>query len=384
MNCAAELIYSYDWCHRVSRSSGSSFYRAFGLLPQQQRRALFALYAFARITDDLSDEVSDEVSYHVTHNDRDEGHSTGGETLPDSKHASRTERLMAWQSMLRQQLARDIPRLDASPAASQFSLGDPNHRSESFSPIPVPAVQHKQLCKTIAQGPSSDAVTASLSQYDWLWPALHHTVVTYQIPVRLLDELVAGVVMDLQAVRLADWPAVDEYCYRVASTVGLACTSIWQARPSLPQQAAIDCGLAFQLTNILRDLREDAQRDRIYLPIDQLQRFGCDTDSWLAGKPRGEWLQLVSSVLERARALYHSGARTVDHLPPHGARMFALMWSSYRHLLEAIEHNKEHLWSDRRVRVPRHQLWSALLRSWLAPTSSGSLLRTQRRTHHNA
>lgn len=310
VHASDELARSYQWCYRVARGSGSSFYRAFWLLDRPQRQAMFALYAFARITDDLGD--------------------SGDEP-------SRAAALQAWQAQLEQRLPQPV------------------HYAAAERTEPNPA--------------------ADLSRFEPLWPALRDTVSKYDIATELLHDLLAGVAMDLEQVRLADWPAVDRYCYHVASTVGLACTSIWQAAQSLPRRQAIDCGLAFQLTNILRDVREDAARDRIYLPLDELERFGCDSASWLAGRPSGDWLGLVDSVIARAREFYDSGAQTIDHLPPRGARMFWLMWSSYRELLEAIDRRKSELWSGQRIRVPRIKRMLLLARSLVAPADSESLRR---------
>lgn len=321
MTSADELARSYDWCYRVARDSGSSFYRAFWLLDRPQRSAMFALYAFSRITDDLSDAPCDLET--------------------------RSANLRAWQALLSERLPQS------------------NEKRDDVAPLWPAHSPERGLMLT--ERP------AALAGYERLWPALAHAVKSYRIPVRLLQDLVAGVAMDLQPVRLPDWPAVDRYCYHVASTVGLACTSIWQAANSLPKGPAIDCGLAFQLTNILRDLREDAARDRIYLPIVELEKYGCDSQSWLAGAPRGDWLELVASVIERTRTLYSSGAQTIDHLPPRGARMFWLMWSNYRQLLEAIDRQKEHLWSDRRVRLSRPRRFRLLIQSLVVPTNSTRL-----------
>ncbi len=147
--------------------------------------------------------------------------------------------------------------------------------------------------------------------------------------------------------RFASWEEVDKYSYHVASTVGLACTRIWQAADTLPKSPPIDCGLAFQLTNILRDLREDAARNRIYLPLSELTAFGCDEASWLSGNPQGDWQGLVRSVILRARAFYESGKHTIDHLPRPGKRIFGLMWSTYHDLLNTIDRQQSQLWSQR-------------------------------------
>lgn len=304
-----ELAESYGWCYRVARGSGSSFYRAFWLLNRRQRQAMFALYAFARITDDLGDDAQPA--------------------------ACRAARLIAWSRLLEEQLSGSA--LDGT-------------YDDTFA-------------------------TRDLSQFAPLWPALRDTVSNSRIPIQLLQELVAGVEMDLGAVRLRSWTEVDHYAYCVASTVGLACTHIWQAADTLPRQHAIDCGIAFQLTNILRDLREDAARDRIYLPLGELERFGCDVDSWLAGRPRGEWQALVASVIDRTRALYDSGSHTIDHLPRQGKRMFWLMWSHYRRLLETISDRKEQLWGEQRIGLSRRSRYGLMFRALVTPAHSESLVR---------
>lgn len=333
MNSADELARSYEWCYRVARASGSSFYRAFWLLERPERLAMFTLYAFARITDDLSDSASANAAGEAAPASGPKPRPAAGEPVD-----RRAVLLTAWRRQLAHRIAASAESADGELAECQ--LAD------------YQLAEHE------------------LAQYELLWPGLKHTVRTYGVPVGLLEDLITGVAMDLHPVRLQNWSQVDRYCYHVASTVGLACTSIWRAADSLPLQQAIDCGLAFQLTNILRDLREDAARNRIYLPIEELQRYGCDVDSWLAQNPRGDWVGLVSSVVERTHALYDSGAGTVDHLSPRGGRMFALMWSSYRQLLEAVDRHKEQLWTHRRLRVSTTQRLRLLAETLLtAPTS---------------
>lgn len=314
MHSGDELPRSYQWCYGVARGSGSSFYRAFWLLDRPQRQAMFALYAFARITDDLGD---------------------------SGKEDTRRNALRAWQVQLQHRLPQP-----------GHSLGEQLTASEELT-----------------------EATSDLEKFQPLWPALRDTVCKYKIPPELLHDLVAGVAMDLDHVRFRDWSAVDRYCYHVASTVGLACTCIWEASQSLPRRQAIDCGLAFQLTNILRDLREDALRDRIYLPLSELERFGCDPQSWIAGSPCGDWLGLVDSVIARAHEFYDSGAPTIDYLPPRGARMFRLMWSSYRELLCAIDRRKADLWKGQRIGLSSLKRIELLTRSFTARTHSASLQR---------
>lgn len=325
-----QTTYSYRWCYRVAKKSGSSFYRAFWLLDKPQREAMFALYAFARITDDLGDDCR-------SIGERTDDKNQAGLEVQSLK--VRRLRLQLWRNRLLMYLGSDLP---VDPASSLES---------------------------------SDSTEANryLAQFDSLWPALIDTVHRYRIPTRIIQDLIDGVSSDLGRVRMPDWTALDNYCYKVASTIGLACTCIWQAHASMPKQSAIDCGIAFQLTNILRDLAEDAQRERIYIPLEELRRFGCDTSSWLAGAPNGNWLGLVEHTLQRAKDFYASGAQTIDHLPPRGKKMFWLMWSSYRELLDAIAAQPEQLWSDRRIRVSRSRRMGLLLKSVMVTTNADSL-----------
>jgi phytoene synthase len=193
----------------------------------------------------------------------------------------------------------------------------------------------------------------SLRDYSLLWPALCNTAERYAIPHELLFGIIDGVEMDLGPVRIADWDELTEYSYYVASTVGLACTRLWGAKVTLPRQSAIDCGIAFQITNILRDLREDAARGRIYVPATQLQRFGCSAANWLRCQPDVDWFGCVDAMIARARQLYDNGWRTSEHLNDEGQRMFSLMWRTYRELLDEIDRSKASLWSGSPIRVSR-------------------------------
>ena len=106
--------------------------------------------------------------------------------------------------------------------------------------------------------------------------ALHDTIDRYRIPVQYLEDVLDGVEMDLEPVCYATFADLKLYCYRVASAVGLACIHIWGFSDERAKDYAEQAGYAFQLTNILRDLGEDAARGRVYVPADELARFGYD------------------------------------------------------------------------------------------------------------
>lgn len=186
-----------------------------------------------------------------------------------------------------------------------------------------------------------------------LWPALRDAQQRYHIPVAVLRDLVEGVKLDIDTVQIRDREQLEHYCYCVAGTVGIACLHIWEAPVDRLQKVAIDCGFAFQITNILRDVLEDSRRQRIYLPETELREFGCDVASWMKAEPVGDWLGLVRKYIEEADAAYQRSWEIHAHLPADAKKMFSLMWRSYHAILEEIQRHPDSIWK-RRLSVP---LW---------------------------
>src|SRR5262249_36067571 len=137
------------------------------------------------------------------------------------------------------------------------------------------------------------------------------------------------------------------YCYRVASAVGLACIHIWGCRDERARAFAEDAGYAFQLTNILRDLGEDAGRGRVYLPHDELARFGYDAGRLARGERDDNFRALMRFQVERARGYYDASWPLVPLLPPAGRAVFLVMARTYRGLLELIEQRDYDVFSSR-------------------------------------
>jgi len=136
--------------------------------------------------------------------------------------------------------------------------------------------------------------------------ALADTVARFAIPREHFDAVIAGVEMDLDRDRYETWEGdLEQYCYRVAGAVGLVCIEIFGYRDASARQYAVELGLAFQLTNILRDVAEDAQRGRIYLPRADLKRFGCREEDVLVGHCTDAFRQVMA--FESARAGEHYG-----------------------------------------------------------------------------
>ncbi len=152
-----------------------------------------------------------------------------------------------------------------------------------------------------------------------------------------LEAVLDGVEMDLEPVRYATFANLRLYCYRVASAVGLACIHIWGFTGPQALAYAENAGLAFQLTNILRDLGEDAGRGRVYLPLEDLARFGYSDEKLLRAERDDNFRALMRFEIERARSYYVSAWPLLPLLAPPGRAVFLVMAKTYRALLDVIE-----------------------------------------------
>jgi len=193
-----------------------------------------------------------------------------------------------------------------------------------------------------------------------LHPAFHETVRTHAIPHEYLHAALDGVAMDLDVSSYDTFDDLYLYCYRVASVVGLSCLHIWGFTQEKARHYAESAGVAFQLTNILRDLAEDAGRGRVYLPAEDLERFGYRREQLCRGE-RGERFEaLMRFEAERAGRYYDAAAPLVPLLPPPGRSVFLVMLRTYRGLLDAIARQNFDVFTGR-VRVSRwYKLWQVL------------------------
>jgi phytoene synthase len=180
-----------------------------------------------------------------------------------------------------------------------------------------------------------------------LYPALHDTVVAYAIPREYLDAVLDGVEMDLFRDSYATFAELYGYCYRVASAVGLACIHIWGFADRSAKVYAESAGIAFQLTNILRDLGEDAARGRVYLPQEDLERFGYGPDRLRRGEQDERFRCLMQFQAQRARSYYEKATPLHGLLPSAGRAVFQVMMRTYRGLLETIEQRDYDVFSSR-------------------------------------
>lgn len=168
--------------------------------------------------------------------------------------------------------------------------------------------------------------------------AFRHSVATFGLRPEPLLELVKGMEMDLFPREYASWAELERYCYRVAGTVGEAMAPILGCTQPWALQHAIELGEAMQLTNILRDVKEDLGRGRLYLPLDELARFGVDRAQLEAGRVDDGFRAFMQFQIARARGLYERGALGLPALEHAGGRATArVMGAVYAGILGAIE-----------------------------------------------
>ncbi|HUM13772.1 MAG TPA: squalene/phytoene synthase family protein [Myxococcaceae bacterium] len=286
----ALVTQGYRTAKAVTRQHARSFSFASLLLFGARRRAAFALYAFCRRLDDLVDDGVD-----------------GSEPL--SQRLARARALIA-------SLYLDAPQ-----------LADPTRG-------PVRA----RAAGDLADGAWDAAELA----------ALRDTVRRFGVPEQPFQDLVSGMEMDVTGHRYASFADLELYCYRVAGTVGLLLCPVLGTSDGRATAAAADLGRAMQLTNILRDVREDLARGRVYLPEDELAAFGLSREDLARGVVDDRWRAFMRCQIARARAYYARAAAGVHWLTGFGTRrMVKLMGALYGGILLDIEARGHDVFSGR-------------------------------------
>jgi phytoene synthase len=187
-------------------------------------------------------------------------------------------------------------------------------------------------------------------------PAVVHLVRTYGVPPQYLFDVLDGVAWDLQPSVIATFDELADYCYHVAGAVGLCCIRIWGFRDPAAEGLAIDCGVAFQLTNILRDIGEDSRAGRCYLPAEDLQRFGVAPDEFRTGRLDERLRGLLRFEAERAWSYYQRAEQLPALLEPCGRPVLRVMLDIYGGLLREMERRQFDVLTTR-VRLPRWKKW---------------------------
>jgi phytoene synthase len=179
-----------------------------------------------------------------------------------------------------------------------------------------------------------------------------------------LQEIIDGMEMDLDQARYADFKSLQLYCYRVASVVGLLTVEIFGYTDRMTLKYAHDLGIAFQLTNIIRDVGEDARRNRIYLPMDEMQQFGVTAADILNARETENFHKLMAFQVERARRYYQ---QALDHLPAvdrKAQRTGLIMAAIYRAVLDEVVASGCHVLKERVSLTSRYKLWLAF-KAWI-------------------
>ena len=290
----SQLAVAYSVCRSIARSSAKNFYYAFLALPRHKREALCAVYAYMRRCDDISDDA----------------------TLPVRE---RRLKLADWL--------------------------DTFHR--------------------VMQGnPSDDPVLIALADAQR----------RFKIPIHLLDQLALGTAMDLAeeadddepefargkfqetaektndaqpTIRYATFDDLYQYCYRVASVVGLVCIRIFGYRDPMAEPLAERCGLAFQMTNIIRDVKEDASMGRVYLPEEDLAKFQLDPAELQGTPDPARWRPLLALEADRAREFYRAGEELIPYISEDSQPALWVLITIYHQLLEKIASQEYDVFTNR-------------------------------------
>ena len=297
----------YDHCERLTKRTAGNFYYSFCGLPAPQYRAMCVLYAFMRVTDDCGDAEN--------------------RSLPE-----RVADLDAWQQSL-----TDVMR-------PGWSISDMGGWSESAGLV-LPPMREVAERFTIPD--------------EHLFAVVRGVRSDLEFEISNFKSQISNPKSQIGVERFQTFDQLADYCYLVAGAVGLCCIHIWGFHGDEATQRAIDCGTAFQLTNILRDVGEDASAGRVYLPAEDLQRFGVTVEDLIAQRCEDHFRELMAFEAERAKTFYASAEQLLPCLEPHGRPILKAMLQLYGGLLHEIERRKFDVFRQH-VSLPRwRKLWIA-------------------------
>ncbi|MBI3097314.1 MAG: phytoene/squalene synthase family protein [Planctomycetes bacterium] len=283
------LTVAYSECAAITRERARNFVYAFGCLPAEKRRAIEAAYAFSRICDDIAD-------------------GSCGPSESEENPAARS----------------------SATASATATL------PEAVRAVGSLAECRTRLAEALAGRPDGPVFTA-----------LADAAARYRIPASYFEELISGVEMDLTVRRYEDFDALRQYCCRVASVPGLIALEIFGYEGEAARDHAVDLGIAMQLTNILRDLKEDADRNRVYLPQSDLRQFGYSEPDLKAGVRNAAFTRLMEYQVRRARDHFTRGLRILAYLPRRSRACPYVLALLYRGLLSRIESSGYDVFSRR-------------------------------------
>lgn len=276
---------AYEYCRQVTRQGSKTFYFGARFLPPSKRRAMWAVYNFCRLTDDMVDKARNLTTQEIC------------------------ARLVEWEAELLHSFEGQVQ-------------------------------------------PVKPAMVA------WL-----HTSRTFALEAQPPLDLIKGVRMDLEKSRYANFEELHLYCYRVASTVGLMASQVMGYSAPCALEYAVNLGIAMQLTNILRDVGEDAQAGRIYLPQDEMARFGYSEEELLRGEVNPQFIRLMKFQINRARRYYRQSMPGIEYLPEDCRLSITVAARLYSRILDVIERNNYDVFT-RRAFVPKKEKLLGLVSAW--------------------
>jgi len=274
--------------------------------------------------------------------------------------------------------------------------------SFSYSFLVLPAAERRAIgvvwdfCRAVddAVDEAPDPVTAAREIANWreevgrlfgdalpLTPQaqqLKPVVQMFAMTRQPFDDLVDGVEMDLKRSRYETFDELTGYCRRVASAVGMMCIEVFGCRDSRSREYAFNLGLALQLTNIIRDIKSDLKQGRVYLPQEDLARYGVTEESLAAGEMTGAIRNLLAHECQRARHFYAAAAQAMPHEAARKLVAAEIMGGIYFEILQRIERRGYDVFTER-VRVPKLQRARIALQIWaLSQLSAFGLTRSAR------
>ena len=189
--------------------------------------------------------------------------------------------------------------------------------------------------------------------------ALQPHLAVYNLQQQHMQAIIDGMEMDLDQTRYLDFPAMQRYCWHVASVVGILSASIFGVTNPKTLEYAEKLGLAFQLTNIIRDVGEDARKGRIYLPVNELQQFGVTAADLLNARHSDKFEALMRFQVERAKKVYDEAFALLPQADRRAQRPGLMMAAIYRTVLDEIERDNYRVLTQRISLTPIRKLWLA-------------------------
>lgn len=294
---------AYDYCEELTRVEAGNFYHSFKYLPDEARRAICAYYAFCRRADDIAD------------GDYVDSFPGGSSDDPESvEYRAHIERLTG-----------------SSPVVARDHYDD--RMSQLF-------YYRKKLSTAYGKITSTDPI----------FIALKDTIRRYNIPRQLFDDMISGMEDDFHRNRYETFEDLYSYCYRVASTVGLVCIEIYGYDDLAAREFSEAWGIFMQLTNIIRDVAEDAERDRIYLPMEDLARYGISEQDVKSGADLLEhpgWKPFVDEYITRAETYRDKAFKLLPLLDKQSRYSPAAMMAFYESILKKIDKSEGDVFTER-------------------------------------